>query len=588
MYSAEKLSVSTFVPQRPGQLTDQGGSGAVRGFANSKGILAFRRGGGGITSVAKQWLRWTPERHELCFGRMGKPMISGAQKGLVKVRISDCSDLFCSATFSGSDVRNIRNWKKNCCIVRNENEKGEGRRFRLRGRQNSGSSCTSSGCGKWKFAGDSFGQLRIRARRRKGGKVMAFWLTGQDDVIDEEISEFDEIYTDEVGPLTSIGDFTRFMDNGDDGAELQTAIVTYRKPWPWNILSRTQVDLVAAVHIADKKFFGNLQEELVSYDRVLYEMVADKNPRLSNRNAKNRWRPPKRRGKAGFSIIGTIQRIMARVLTLDFQLECMDYRRDNWFHADLDYETFQKLQSERGETFFSFAKDLTEISSKTLFKNLSVSSDMKPWRSKLLWVARVFPMPLLGLVVIESVCAPSNAPLQQSPEMKALLQLDLASALKVYLAKQITTDLTDGASTLVENSVIIGERNKVAMEELQEAVRDGCKKIAIFYGSGHLPDMHARLTRDFGLVATEIQWRTAWYIQSRKTIREGALTSFLRNLAEVSGWPLNRYQTLALLFLSGVLAIDLWFWELLLGGVIDYSEQTIVFVVNFLEQGWNL
>ncbi|KAL3687141.1 hypothetical protein R1sor_013450 [Riccia sorocarpa] len=534
MYSTETLLGSTLGPQILGQLGDRGGLGV---FGKSTSTLVSAGGGG--CSAAKRWVSWTVEK---------------------------------------SSVRN-----------RGGGRLSDGqRRFRLRARHSSGSSCTSSGSVHMKFPGASFGQLRDRSRSRKGGRVLAFWVTGQDDVVDEEYHEFDEIYTDEVGPLTSIGDFTRFMDNGDDGAELQTAIVTYRKPFPWNVLSRTQVDLVAAVHIADKKFFGNLQEELVSYDRVLYEMVADKNPKLSNRNAKSRWRPPKRRGKAGFSVIGTIQRLMARILTLDFQLECMDYRRDNWFHADLDYETFQKLQNERGETFFSFAKDLTEISTKTIFKNLSVSSDMKPWRSKLLWVARVFPMPLLGLVVIETVCAPSNAPLQKSPEMKALLELDLASALKVYLAKQITTDLTDGASTLVENSVIIGERNRAAMGELQEAIRDGCKKIAIFYGSGHLPDMHARLTRDFGLVPTDIQWRTAWSIQSRKTIREGALTSFLRNLAEVSGWPLNRYQTLALLFLSGILAVDLWFWELFLGAVIDYSQQTIVFVVNFLEQGWNL
>lgn len=97
-------------------------------------------------------------------------------------------------------------------------------------------------------------------------------------------------------------------------------------------------------------------------------------------------------------------------------------------------------QNERGETFFSFARDLTEISTKTVMRSLSVSSELEPWRSKLLWVARVFPMPLLGLVVIESVCAPSDAPLNKSPEMKALLELDLASALKVYLAKQITTE----------------------------------------------------------------------------------------------------------------------------------------------------
>jgi hypothetical protein len=99
--------------------------------------------------------------------------------------------------------------------------------------------------------------------------------------------------------------------------------------------------------VAPIRYFKSLQEELARYDRVLYEMVADKNPRHTNRNVKYRWRPPKRRpveGGGGFSIIGSIQKAMASILTLDFQLNCMDYRRENWYHADLDYETFQSLQ----------------------------------------------------------------------------------------------------------------------------------------------------------------------------------------------------------------------------------------------------
>ncbi|GMP59888.1 hypothetical protein CsSME_00022976 [Camellia sinensis var. sinensis] len=46
----------------------------------------------------------------------------------------------------------------------------------------------------------------------------------------------------------------------------------------------------------------------------------------------------------GFNILGCIQRQMARLLTLDFQLDCLDYQAENWYHADLDYETFKLLQ----------------------------------------------------------------------------------------------------------------------------------------------------------------------------------------------------------------------------------------------------
>jgi len=46
----------------------------------------------------------------------------------------------------------------------------------------------------------------------------------------------------------------------------------------------------------------------------------------------------------GFNILGCIQRQMARLLMLDFQLDCLDYLAENWYHADLDYETFKLLQ----------------------------------------------------------------------------------------------------------------------------------------------------------------------------------------------------------------------------------------------------
>lgn len=148
--------------------------------------------------------------------------------------------------------------------------------------------------------------------------------------------------------------------------------------------------------------------------------------------------------------------------------------------------------------------------------------------------------------------------------------------------------LTDSASSLVEKSVIIGERNRVAMDELEAAFREGCSKVAIFYGSGHLPDMDRRLRQQFGLVPTGINWRTAWLIKGRKSNPVGNYSAFLGALAKASGWPLNRYQTLALLLLSAILAVDLWFWELFLGACNEYLDQTLVFIVGLLDRGWNL
>eukprot|EP00897_Mesotaenium_endlicherianum_P008826 jgi/Mesen1/7972/ME000422S07123 len=409
-------------------------------------------------------------------------------------------------------------------------------------------------------------------------------------------TEYREVSQSEVQESrgASLADFTRFHSRGDGSTELQTAVVTYwkRGPW-WDILRpEVQVDLVACVHIGDKEYFENLQEELDTYDRVLYEMVADKGDLADSKDGKlQRWRPPKlqKTSKRAGSIVGSIQRLMSQILQLDFQLECMDYSADNWYHADLDYATFKRLQKERGESFFSFAREMTAMSTKAVVRAASgFAPDLDPLRRSLLWAARFVPMPLVGLFLIEGVCAPSSTPLLKTPEVKALLNLDLATALKVVMAKQITLDTVDSAASVMESSVIIGERNRAAMEELEVALERGCRRMAIFYGSGHLPDLHRRLTEDLNLRPVAREWRTAWNITGKRREQKGALSKFLTKLARVSGWRLNRYQTTALFLFSAVLATDLWLWEVVLENAQEYTTGCVKVLVQFIDQGWDL
>lgn len=126
---------------------------------------------------------------------------------------------------------------------------------------------------------------------------------------------------------------------------------------------------------------------------------------------------------------------------------------------------------------------------------------------------------------------------------------------------KVTTDLED-------KSVIIGERNKAAVEALGRAMEEGHNKIAILYGGGHMPDLGRRLREEFDLEPKRVQWITAWSIRNRY-LKSSSLP-FLKAMAEVSGWPLNRYQTLALVIFSLVLALDLWFWELLCGTAVNW------------------
>lgn len=91
------------------------------------------------------------------------------------------------------------------------------------------------------------------------------------------------------------------------------------------------------------RYFDILQKELEPYDCVLYEMVTSRES-LDNKRKLVATKKLKSSRSAGFNILGCIQRQMARFLTLDFQLDCLDYQGDNWIHADLDFETFKLLQ----------------------------------------------------------------------------------------------------------------------------------------------------------------------------------------------------------------------------------------------------
>jgi uncharacterized protein YbaP (TraB family) len=59
-------------------------------------------------------------------------------------------------------------------------------------------------------------------------------------------------------------------------------------------------------------------------------------------------------------------------------------------------------------------------------------------------------------------------------------------------------------------STIITERNKKAFAVLDRELKAGKKKVAVFYGAGHLPDMEERLLKDFGMKRSGQKWLTAW------------------------------------------------------------------------------
>ncbi|HWE97995.1 MAG TPA: hypothetical protein VG269_28870 [Tepidisphaeraceae bacterium] len=268
--------------------------------------------------------------------------------------------------------------------------------------------------------------------------------------------------------------FMRFVEDGHSGGRLEVAAVTYRNK------AGVSVRLVGAVHIGEKAYYEALNKSFADDDAVLYEMVKPKGTGLPQP------------GQKSDNPINQFQHMLKDVLNLDFQLDDVDYSKPNFVHADMDAETFAKRQQERGETF-------EMLMVKQLMKALSPGNDdakkpeEQPDADKM----------IDGMIEMFT-----------RPDMERQIKLAVAKQMDKIDNNAMGLDGPDG-------SVILTERNKVALKVLENTIADGKKKISIFYGAAHLPDMSTRL-KDMGFTPVSVEWNTAWDLTIRPDQPSGA------------------------------------------------------------------
>jgi hypothetical protein len=262
---------------------------------------------------------------------------------------------------------------------------------------------------------------------------------------------------------TRPAEFMRFLDDGHSGGSLQTADVTFRNA------AGVEVHLIGAIHIAEPSYYKSLNNDFQSYDAVLYELVM---PRDSA--------PPAPGDPPSDSTVSQVQRLMTSVLDLQFQLDGINYTATNFVHADLDRETFDKMQADRGESMES-------IIMRQVYNAMQKPSD-----------------------------AADADPTQQLHEAIALFtRPDGQRQLKVALAQELGSPDADIQSLLGPGpTVLVTERNKAAFAVLQQQIAAGKKKLAIFSGAAHMSDRSDRLTA-LGFVPVHTQWRVAWDLTIR-------------------------------------------------------------------------
>jgi len=260
------------------------------------------------------------------------------------------------------------------------------------------------------------------------------------------------------------GQFVRLTRDKDKSpVAMETAIVRFA---PRDGGKGPTVDLVAAVHIADKSYYEQLNREFVNYDSVLYELVAPEKASVPKQGD-----PPSR------NPLSLLQNGMKDVLELEYQLKGIDYSRKNLVHADMSPERFAQSMQQRGESLTTMC------------------------------------LRMMGYAMAKQGQAGGGADGGQL--LMALFDKNRALALKCAMAEQF--DNSDGAMAALDGpqgSTIISERNKVALDVLRKEIAAGKRKIAIFYGAGHMPDLQKRLHDDFGLDPVGARWLVAWNLKS--------------------------------------------------------------------------
>jgi hypothetical protein len=311
----------------------------------------------------------------------------------------------------------------------------------------------------------------------------------------------------------------RFREDAK-GAQLQTAIVTYRNA------EGVVVDLIGAIHIGDKAYYDALNKRFTTYEELLYEMVGEdleaiddpappvRKPASPGKSKRDATPEPTKPGELSLeervravedfltkgeekprrnfapkatppeeapaeeaahdrlSWLHPLYDTLKNTLKLESQMEGIDYSKKNFVHADMTARQFAALQDQRGEGFLQIW-----------------------WRAVQAQVTQPEATPNSpGLLkILEILCRPDSP-----TELKRLMGRMFDQVEKIMAGME-----TD------KGSVIVVERNKIALEVLKKEIAKGHRHLAIFYGAAHLTDMEQRLV-SLGFTPEKSEWLTAW------------------------------------------------------------------------------
>ncbi len=271
-----------------------------------------------------------------------------------------------------------------------------------------------------------------------------------EDPVQSEFQHFMRVRRDAKGkPLALETSVTRYLMKNAEGEQVV-------------------VDLIGVVHVAEQAYYEQLNSQFEKYQGLLYELVAPEGTRI-----------PKG-GRASADSVGNpvaaMQLGLKSMLGLEFQLDHIDYTRENFIHADMTPEEFAESM-ERNE----------ESVGKILLKAIGQSMAMQ-----------------------------SGGQTSDAEMLMAMFSSNRTQRMRRLMANQMQ-QIENGMVMFngKEGSTIIDHRNAKVMDVLKRELAAGKTNVAIFYGAGHLPDMQRRLTSDFQARRAGQFWLKAWELDAK-------------------------------------------------------------------------
>lgn len=256
-------------------------------------------------------------------------------------------------------------------------------------------------------------------------------------------------------------EYIRVEEKDGKPTALQTAVVRLTK-------GDATLELVGAIHIADKKYYEALNKRFEGYDALLWEGIGGDAPAAAPAPpAPDNKDEPKKKKSERLSGLHHAYESAAKFLDLAYQMGEIDYTKPNFVHADLSMEEFSALQEERGESIFTF-------------------------------------------MLKAGLSAQASGETKEPSTVKLLTSLLKGD--KTGLKRELVHTLgagDDQVAALAGDSVIITDRNAKCLEVLAREVKAGRKKLGIFYGAAHFHDMVKHLV-EAGWTSAGTEWMTAW------------------------------------------------------------------------------